>query len=307
MLPRFSLVKQRTATDDTVLLNLSWGTLVLGFTITRKPLVVDFEDELYPQQRGRNTVAIVLLVLVHFIVAYLLLSKKVEHPLKQGAEDGQLVFFDLQAKNLSDKPKPPKTQPEKKSQHQAPRPNTISAPRPAVESIKTNSPVPAQPVVDTMALVTAARERRHALEEQAAQQNSEAQVASQGPSENDLAMARIKANIQAATYSRKGTNGIFQVLSKGVQNGRFSFRGWTNDPRESTRQTYEVDAGVGGDVELAMIRRMIELIREHYKGDFNWESQRLGRVIQLSARPADNAELEIFLRKEIFDTKSMQP
>ena len=303
MLPRFSIVKQRTAAIDTVLLNLSWGTLVLGFTISRKPLVVDFEDELYPQQRGRNMFAITILVLVHCIIAYLLLTKKVEHPLKQGAEDGQLVFFDLQAKNLSDKPKPPKTQPEKKAQRQAPSPNAITVPHPAVESIQSISPVPAEPVVDTMSQVAAARERRRRLEEQAAQQNSEAQIASQGPSENDQAMARIKANIQAANYSRKGTNGIFQVLNKGVQTGRFSFRGWTNDPRDSTHQTYEVDAGVGGDVEMALIRRMIQLIREHYKGDFNWDSQRLGRVVQLSARPEDTAMLETFMMKEFFDRK----
>jgi hypothetical protein len=116
-------------------------------------------------------------------------------------------------------------------------------------------------------------------------------------------MARIKANIAAANYSRKGTNGIFQILNKGVQNGRFSFRGWTNSPRESTHQTYEVDAGIGGDVELAMVRKMIELIREHYSGDFNWESQKLGRVVVLSARPADSAGLEAFLRKEMFETK----
>ena len=54
----------------------------------------------------------------------------------------------------------------------------------------------------------------------------------------------------------------------------------------------EVDAGPDGDVELAIVRRMIALIREHYTGDFNWESQRLGRVVVLSAAPADNAELE---------------
>jgi hypothetical protein len=305
VLPRFSIVKQRTAAIDTVLLNLSWGTLVLGFTISRKPLVVDFEDELYPQQRSRNLFAITLLVAVHLILAYLLLTKKVDHPIKKGEEDGQLVFFDLQSKIQSNKPKPPKTQPEKKRQQVVQRQNAITVPRPAVESIQTNSPIPAEPVVDTMAQVIAAREKRRALEQDAAQQNSEAQAASQGPSESDQAMARIKENIAKANYNRKGTNGIFQVLSKGVQNGRFSFRGWTNDPRESTRQTYEVDAGIGGDVELAMVRRMIELIREHYKGDFYWDSQRLGRAVQMSARPADNAELERFLMKEIFEDKSI--
>ena len=64
----------------------------------------------------------------------------------------------------------------------------------------------------------------------------------------------------------------------------------------------EVDAGLGGDIELAMVRRMIELIRTHYTGDFRWESHRLGRVVVLSARPADQPGLEEFLVKEFFDS-----
>jgi len=303
VLPRFSIVKQRTAEIDTVLLNFRWGTLTLGFTISRQPMEVDFEDELYPHQRTRNLVAIIFMVLVHFIVAYLLLTKKVEHPVKEGEREAQLVFMDLQAKKEAKLPKPPKTQPEKKAQRLTPRPNTVTAAKPAVESIQSVSPVAAAPVVDTMSQVAAAREKRRALEEQAARENSEAQTASRGPSENDLALARIKANIQAANYNRQGTNGIFQVLDIGVQTGRFSFRGWTNDPKESTRRTYEVDAGVGGDVKLALIRRMIQLIREHYTGDFNWDSQRLDRVVVLSARPQDTAILESFMMQEFFKEK----
>lgn len=301
MFPRFSIIKQRSATIDTVLLNLSWGTLVLGFTISRKPLEFDFEDELYPHQRTRNTIAIAFMVLVHIIVAYLLLTKKVEHPLKQGEKDGQLVFLDLQAKQLADKPKPPKTQPQKKAQRLASRPNTITESKPAVESIQSISPVAAAPVVDTMSQIAAARERRRALEEEAAKENSEAQAASQGPSENDAAMARIKANIQAANYNKKGNGGVFQITHMGVQTGTFLFRGWTNSPGESTRQTYDVDAGIGGDVKLAIIRRMIQLIRDRFTGDFTWVSDRLGRDITLSARPKDNAELEAFMMKEFPD------
>jgi hypothetical protein len=45
---------------------------------------------------------------------------------------------------------------------------------------------------------------------------------------------------------------------------------------------------------------MIEMIRREYTGDFNWESQRLGRVIVLSARLNDNAGLEAFLKDEFF-------
>ena len=45
---------------------------------------------------------------------------------------------------------------------------------------------------------------------------------------------------------------------------------------------------------------MVSLIRQHYKGDFNWDSHRLNRTIVMSARPEDNAGLEEFLMLEFF-------
>jgi hypothetical protein len=51
-----------------------------------------------------------------------------------------------------------------------------------------------------------------------------------------------------------------------------------------------------------MVRRMIELIRTHYTGDFHWESHRLQRTVVLSARTEDSAELEDFLMREFFGT-----
>jgi len=61
-----------------------------------------------------------------------------------------------------------------------------------------------------------------------------------------------------------------------------------------------VEAGPDGDVERAIIRKMIELIRQFHQEDFNWESQRLNRVIVLSARMRDNDGLEDFLMREFF-------
>ena len=70
--------------------------------------------------------------------------------------------------------------------------------------------------------------------------------------------------------------------------------------RSSWREVIEVDAGLLGNVDLAIVRRMIELIRTHYSGDFNWESYRLGRRVVLSARLSDSAELEAFMMREFF-------
>lgn len=298
MLPRFTRTRQRTQSADTVLLNISWGSLTFALTMSRKPFKNDFEQALYPHERLRTLVAILVIVLMYLFMAYLFVHKTVEPPVKQGDERGELIFVELQAENKADTtielPQPlPPIKPQKKH---PPRQRRSATSTPAIKnqlegpSVKSPASITSQ--------IAAAREKRNALEEEAAQQNQEAQ---KGLSEDDMAMARIKANIDSANFRRKGANGIFQVLNKGVQTGRFSFRGWENDPRQSVWKTYEVDAGVGGNVELALIRRMIELIREHYSGDFNWDSQRLGRVVVLSARPKDTASLERFLMKEFFD------
>ena len=63
----------------------------------------------------------------------------------------------------------------------------------------------------------------------------------------------------------------------------------------------EVRLGGNGDMRIAMVRRMIALIRETEQGDISWDSYRLGRIVQLSARPADNAGLEEFMMHEFFD------
>jgi len=108
-------------------------------------------------------------------------------------------------------------------------------------------------------------------------------------------MANIRRNLQPA-----GTNGIFQILDIQARTARFSFRSWTTNASNPQRETIVVNSGPSGDIELAIVRRMIDLIRAHYKGDFNWESQRLGQVVVLSAREEDTAELEDFMKREFF-------
>ena len=153
------------------------------------------------------------------------------------------------------------------------------------------------PPADLMAYVNAARERRRAAEVSAGLENAQATANERGPSADETRMANVMRNLRP-----QGTNGVFQIISMSVRTAKFSFRGWTRDFNNGRREVIEVDAGPGGDVERATVRSMIALIRRYYKGDFNWESQRLGRVIVQSARLEDNAELEDFLMREFFGT-----
>jgi hypothetical protein len=148
--------------------------------------------------------------------------------------------------------------------------------------------------VDMMAYVNAKRAEREQFEREAAKINAEAAAREDGPSEEEKRDAKIKSNFQ------NGTNGIFEITSLSSRSASFTFLGWRNDYSSSTRQYFEVEASTGQDVRLVMIRRMIGLIREHYQGDFNWESHRLGRTVIKSAKVEDSAELEDFLMMEFF-------
>ena len=114
------------------------------------------------------------------------------------------------------------------------------------------------------------------------------------PSEDEIRLAKVKRNLTV------GTSGIFQIISIESRRAAFSFRGWTNDSSNVRREYVQVEIGNNSSIEIAIVRKMIELIRRYYQGNFNWESQRLDRTVVLSARLEDNEGLEAFLLKEFF-------
>lgn len=156
--------------------------------------------------------------------------------------------------------------------------------------------------VDMMSMVQASRARRQRGDLAAAAENAAAVAREAGPSENEIAMANINRNLKRSV-GKFGTSGVFQITSMGTRIGAFTFRGWTDDPRDSTHESFEVDAGLNGNLQLAMVRRMIELIRTHYDGDFKWESWKTDRIYTLSARLDRNAELEAFMMEEFFGSQ----
>jgi hypothetical protein len=167
-----------------------------------------------------------------------------------------------------------------------------------VKPVTPVDPAPAldlAPPTDLMAYVNAVRERRRAAEMSAERENAQARANERVPSADEIRMANIRRNLQP-----QGTSGVFQIVSMSTRTGKFSFRGWTTGSSNARRELIEVDAGSNGDVERAIVHSMIELIRKYYKGDFNWESQRLNRMVILSARMEDNAGLEDFLIREFF-------
>jgi len=205
---------------------------------------------------------------------------------------------------------PPTVTPEKApSKARRPRPELPApTPTPQVPPKAVPLPEPAPPTreperappMDMAALIESRRAQRRASEANAL---ANAQRRDVGPQvgEGNAAQA-IERNLGSLAMGSEGTSGVFQILRKGTRTAEFAFNGWRPDASRRWREVIEVDAGLGGDVELAIVRRMIQLIRDHYKGDFNWQSYRMGKVIVLSARPEDNVALEDFLSREFFGT-----
>jgi hypothetical protein len=158
------------------------------------------------------------------------------------------------------------------------------------------------PVFDMSAMIEAQRERRRAAEAAMAREATQAPT----PPAQDSGLASLNRNLQTLS-GREGVGGVFTILHMGTRTGEFAFNGWRPDSRRQWREVIEVDAGPNGNLELAMVRRMIDLIRTHYSGDFNWQSHRLERTVTLSARPEDSADLEDFLMREFFGTPVLKP
>lgn len=177
-----------------------------------------------------------------------------------------------------------------------PSPPVPTVPQPQPEKAPPTTQPPT-PTFDMAAMIQRRQEQRRAAEAALARGDPNAE----SPPSPDAALANLNRNL-ATLHGREGVGGIFQILHMGTRTGEFAFNGWRPDSHRQWREVIEVDAGQGGNLELAMVRRMIELIRTHYTGDFNWESHRLQRVVVLSARQEDTGELEDFLMREFFGT-----
>jgi len=125
---------------------------------------------------------------------------------------------------------------------------------------------------------------------------------------NRLAAANLATQRkQTFGYDPSQGGGVFQLVRVGYSDAEFLFFGWNKDIRRNTKQLIEVRKGNNADTRIAVVRRMIAIIREYEQQDFVWESRRLGRSLMLSARQRDNAGLEQFLMQEFFEDPLRPP
>lgn len=215
----------------------------------------------------------------------------------------------------------PATPPQPSPRERRPPPNAARPPanaRPAVPEVllrpapdpsrpltpSPTAPAPATPPQsDFSAMVRSNQERREGT-----RPSAPGPAAVTEPAAEDERTRRdraVMANLGSLQPRMVGENsqqggGIFQIKEMGIEYATFYFYGWNKEMRRKNTQSIEVVRGSNPSMALAVVRRMIAIIREHEQGDFVWESLRLRRSVNLSARPRDNAELEAFLMEDFF-------
>jgi hypothetical protein len=260
-------------------------------------------------RRGPNRTGLVVTVLLHLLlVAIYLFQPKHTEKKARPSRGGEIVYV----APLKGKPKPV-------PQEQAPKKKTVKTPKtkPAPERVQVQrlpdtitlpdekpvkvtkvepprEPAPA-PEMDMSAAIEARRKARGA-----------ASASDRPAEESDEARGTRNALANIAAINGRGrdddnqSGGVFSISNKTFHSVDLKFRGWNPAFKRRWLTAVTVEQGSEPDVETAVVKKMMELIRREKTGDFEWDSHRLGRVVTMSARVQDSAQLQAFLFKEMF-------
>ncbi|MES2319730.1 MAG: hypothetical protein V4631_19800 [Pseudomonadota bacterium] len=179
-------------------------------------------------------------------------------------------------------------------------PNTIHLPNeqppPRLEPVPSPEPVVVKidPAEDMSAMIEARRRARGQGE-----QPAEESAAERG---NRIARANI-----ASANGKKGGKGssesVFEVRGLAFSSRELKFNTAFQQTGRSRLRLVTVELGTEPDIETAVVKQMIEMIRDVTKDDLVWtydKGEPNERRIVLSARKQDTEELAAFLMKEYF-------
>ena len=255
------------------------------------------------EQKSRR-IGIAISIALHLLgVAYYFL--KPSEPIKKAstAAKGEMIYIAPLAEKKKPTPKPKPPEPVKSAKAQPVRPKNSITPPPSAPKLETYvppvvakmTPPPEQDMSEMIAKRRAQRAADNPQPEPAAQE-----------SENDRKLRIARENImgaqgRSASGEREQKGGLIEIINKNYHSADIKFHHWNVNFKRQWLQQLHIDQGTEPDIETAVVRRVIELVRVDYpEGDVPWESHRLGRVIVLSTRKADDAQLFTFLMKELF-------
>jgi outer membrane biosynthesis protein TonB len=270
-------------------------------------------DRVVPQygDRRTNRIGLTVTVLLHLLLVALYFYQPDKPEKKARPPDGgEVVYVAPLAQPAAPPPQksavrtPTKPTTTPRPRPTAPRverlPDTITLPDEKPVEVARKEPVPETkreeipPEMDMTEYIAKRRQARGATDPSTATQESEAARGTRN------ALANIAAVNRRGQDDANESGGVFSVSNKTFHSMDVKFRGWNPNFKRRWLTAVTVEQGSEPDVETAVVKKMIELIRREKTGDFEWDSHRLGKVITMSARVKDTAELHAFLMKEMF-------
>ena len=263
-------------------------------------------------RQGPNRPALAAAILLHLLLVavWLFQPEQDEKQAKPASGDEGEVVYVAPLKQPA-KPAPreqaptpvPKVKPAPKPRQErieiARLPDTITTPpEEPIEQPPPKQPPPkfdAEQPMDMQAFIEARRRQRGAAT--GSDQPAEESEAARGTRN---ALANIAAINGRGREDRNESGGVFSVTNKTFNTMDLKFRGWNPSFKRRWLTHVKVEQGSEPDIEIAVVKKMLELIRKEKTGDFEWDSHRLGRIVKLSARPQDSDALMSFLFKEMF-------
>ncbi|MCU6498161.1 hypothetical protein LPN04_10190 [Rugamonas sp. A1-17] len=253
-----------------------------------------------------NRIGIGISIALHLLgVLYYFLSPSPKNTHAAPPKGGVMVYIAPLPEKATKKPNPePKKTEVAKAKPPPPRKQVASKDAPAAIRPKLETYVP--PVQATMTPPPEQDMSEMIAKRRAAREANNPQPAPPAPTESDSerSLRIAKANIAGAQGRTSGadkddTGGIFSV-DKSYHSADVKFRGWNTNFKRRWLQQIHVEQGAEQDIETAVAKEMVKIIRKEKPGDFEWDSRRLGKVVTLSARKEDEKELIAFLLKEMF-------
>ena len=258
-----------------------------------------------------NPVGVGVAILVHLLIALIwLLQPQTE---KHAAPPAGGAITYVSPMTLT-KPKPPQQQqpkPTPKSKPQKPvktapvqikrLPNTITLPQEKPVDVVEVAPKKVQEVpqeVDMSAYIEARRRQRGAA--------APSETTEESDSERGNRIA--KANIAAANGRSRGEDSVeseafLEIANRTSLTADIKFRIFNKNFQRRWLKQSSVEIGKEPSIEMAIVKRMIFLLRQEPDTQYTYNSHRLKRAIKISLRPEDEEGLQDFLYLEFFNTK----
>jgi type IV secretory pathway VirB10-like protein len=268
----------------------------------------------FPKRHSSIIVGVALSVLFHAFALWYVFARNADQKYERPFGESSRLTVSLVPPSSIEKPQAAPSLQQNKEPHEPPKKTArprknlpspppqlqVRKPAPAIPPVAANvenkqlAPPPSE---DMSSMLEAARRRRADAQSHEHEQIQE----DEAQRRNKVVLANIATSINEANgKDRDARGGVFQLRRVGSNSAEFLFKGWSTNLRRNSTQLVEVFKKADPDIQTAIIKKMIEIIRENQHDQFVWESYRLGRDVTLSARPEDQAQLENFLMQEFF-------